>query len=177
MNKGRFQSPKQQGPAVNERIKSKSVRVISEKGDMLGVFDTPDAVKLAFDQGLDLVEVSPNATPPVCKIIDYGKYKYQIQKKQAEAKKKQKTFEVKEVKLRPGIEDHDYGVKLKSIQRFLNDGDKVKITLRFKGREMAYHQRGMDVLKKLESEREQQAKIEQVPTLEGKHMIMVVAPR
>ena len=177
MNKVRFQSSKQRGPAVNERIKSTSVRVISEKGDMLGVFDTHDAVKLAFDQGLDLVEVSPNANPPVCKIIDYGKYKYQIQKKQAEAKKKQKTFEVKEVKLRPGIEDHDYGVKLKSIQRFLNDGDKVKITLRFKGREMAYHQRGMDVLKKLESEIEQQAKIEQVPTLEGKHMIMVVAPR
>ena len=110
------------------------------------------------------------------KIIDYGKYKYQLQK-QAEAKKKQKTFEVKEVKLRPGIEDHDYGVKLKSIQRFLSEGDKVKITLRFKGREMSYHQRGMDVLKKLESEIETLAKIEQVPTLEGKQMIMVVAPR
>ena len=105
------------------------------------------------------------------------KYKYQIQKKQAEAKKKQKTFEVKEVKLRPGIEDHDYDVKLKSIHRFLNGGDKVKITLRFKGREMAYQQRGMEILKKLESTIEPVAKIEQVPTLEGKHMIMVVAPR
>ena len=177
MNKGRFHSPKLQGPAINERIKSKSVRVISEKGEMLGVYNIQEAVKLAFEQGLDLVEVSPNATPPVCKIIDYGKYKYQVQKKQAEAKKKQKTFEVKEVKLRPGIEDHDYVVKLKSIQRFLNGGDKVKITLRFKGREMAYHQRGMDVLKKLESQIEPLAKIEQVPTLEGKHMIMVVAPR
>ena len=177
MNKGRFHSPKLQGPAINERIKSKSVRVISEKGEMLGVYNIQDAVKLAFEQGLDLVEVSPNASPPVCKIIDYGKYKYQVQKKQAEAKKKQKTFEVKEVKLRPGIEDHDYVVKLKSIQRFLSDGDKVKITLRFKGREMAYHQRGMDVLKKLESHIEPMAKIEQVPTLEGKHMIMVVAPR
>ena len=177
MNKGRFHSPKLQGPAINERIKSKSVRVISEKGEMLGVYDVQDAVKLAFEQGLDLVEVSPNASPPVCKIIDYGKYKYQVQKKQAEAKKKQKTFEVKEVKLRPGIEDHDYVVKLKSIQRFLNGGDKVKITLRFKGREMAHHQRGMDVLKKLESQIEPLAKIEQVPTLEGKHMIMVVAPR
>ena len=177
MNKGRFHSPKLQGPAINERIKSKSVRVISEKGEMLGVYDVQDAVKLAFEQGLDLVEVSPNASPPVCKIIDYGKYKYQVQKKQAEAKKKQKTFEVKEVKLRPGIEDHDYVVKLKSIQRFLNGGDKVKITLRFKGREMAYHQRGMDVLKKLECQIEPLAKIEQVPTLEGKHMIMVVAPR
>ena len=177
MNKGRFHSPKLQGPAINERIKSKSVRVISEKGEMLGVYDVQDAIKLAFEQGLDLVEVSPNASPPVCKIIDYGKYKYQVQKKQAEAKKKQKTFEVKEVKLRPGIEDHDYVVKLKSIQRFLNGGDKVKITLRFKGREMAYHQRVMDVLKKLESQIEPMAKIEQVPTLEGKHMIMVVAPR
>ncbi len=177
MNKARFHSPKQQGPDVNERIKAKSVRVISEKGDMLGVYNTEEAVKLAFEQGLDLVEVSPNASPPVCKIIDHGKYKYQIQKKQAEAKKKQKTFEVKEVKLRPGIEEHDYTVKLKSIQRFLSDGDKVKITLRFKGREMAYHQRGMEVLKKLESQIEPLAKIEQMPTLEGKHMIMVVAPR
>ena len=177
MNKGRFHSSKRQGPAVNERIRARSVRVISEKGDMLGVFNTDEAIKLAFEKGLDLVEVSPNASPPVCKIIDYGKYKYQVQKKQAEAKKKQKTFEVKEVKLRPGIEDHDYGVKLKSIQRFLSEGDKVKITLRFKGREMAYHQRGMDVLKKLESQIEPLAKIEQVPTLEGKHMIMVIAPR
>ena len=176
MNKNRFNSSRQ-GPAINDRINAKSVRVISEKGEMVGVLETREAIKMAFDQGLDLVQVSPNASPPVCKIIDYGKYKYQLQKKQAEAKKKQKTFEVKEVKLRPGIEDHDYEVKLKSIQRFLNEGDKVKITLRFKGREMAYHQRGMDVLKKLESEIEPLAKIEQVPTLEGKQMIMVVAPR
>jgi len=175
MNKNSFGS--KQGPAVNNRISAKSVRVISEKGEMLGVLQIDEAIKLALDQGLDLVEISPKASPPVCKIIDYGKYKYKIQKKQAEAKKKQKTFEVKEVKLRPGIEDHDYGVKLKSIQRFLNDGDKVKITLRFKGREMAYHQRGLEVLRKLESAIEPVAKIEQVPTLEGKQMIMVVAPR
>ena len=176
-NNKTFQSSKRQGPAINNKISAKSVRVISEKGEMLGVLDLQKALSLAFDQGLDLVEVSPNASPPVCKIIDYGKYKYQIQKKQAEAKKKQKTFEVKEVKLRPGIEDHDYDVKLKSIHRFLNGGDKVKITLRFKGREMAYQQRGMEILKKLESTIEPVAKIEQVPTLEGKHMIMVVAPR
>tara|TARA_B000000609_G_scaffold116064_1_gene90375 strand:- start:641 stop:1075 length:435 start_codon:yes stop_codon:yes gene_type:complete len=144
---------------------------------MLGVLQIEEALKIASEQGLDLVEVSPKANPPVCKIIDYGKYKYRVQKKQAEARKKQKIFEVKEVKLRPGIEDHDYGVKLKSIQRFLGDGDKVKITLRFKGREMAYQQRGMEILKKLETAIEQVAKIEQVPTLEGKHMIMVVAPR
>jgi translation initiation factor IF-3 len=151
--------------------------VITDNGEMLGVLQIEEALRMASDQGLDLVEVSPKANPPVCKIIDYGKYKYRVQKKQAEARKKQKTFEVKEVKLRPGIEDHDYGVKLKSIQRFLSDGDKVKITLRFKGREMAYQQRGMEILKKLESSIEQVAKIEQAPTLEGKHMIMVVAPR
>ena len=166
-----------QGPAVNELITSSEVRVISEKGDMLGVLKTEDAIKKAFELGLDLVEVSPNASPPVCKIIDYGKYKYQVQKKQAEAKKKQKTFEVKEVKLRPGIEDNDYEVKLRSIHRFLKDGDKVKITLRFRGREMAYHQRGMDILKKLKTSIEPVAKVEQVPKLEGRQMTMVIAPR
>lgn len=166
-----------QGPAVNELITSSEVRVISEKGDMLGVLKTEEAIKKAFELGLDLVEVSPNASPPVCKIIDYGKYKYQVQKKQAEAKKKQKTFEVKEVKLRPGIEDNDYEVKLRSIHRFLKDGDKVKITLRFRGREMAYHQRGMDILKKLETAIEPSAKVEQVPKLEGRQMTMVIAPR
>ena len=175
MNKSSFSSNR--GPAVNKSISAKSVRVITDNGEMLGVLQIEEALRMASDRGLDLVEVSPKANPPVCKIIDYGKYKYQLQKKQAEAKKKQKTFEVKEVKLRPGIEDHDYEVKLKSIQRFLNEGDKVKITLRFKGREMAYHQRGMDVLKKLEGEIESLAKIEQVPILEGKQMIMVVAPR
>ena len=179
MNKSSFSSNRgsNRGPAVNKYISAKSVRVITDNGEMLGVLQIEEALKMASDQGLDLVEVSPKANPPVCKIIDHGKYKYRVQKKQAEARKKQKTFEVKEVKLRPGIEDHDYGVKLKSIQRFLSDGDKVKITLRFKGREMAYQQRGMEILKKLESSIEQLAKIEQAPTLEGKHMIMVVAPR
>ena len=165
------------GAAVNENISSKEVRVISEKGEMLGILNINDAIEKAFAVGLDLVEVSPNANPPVCKIIDYGKYKYQLQKKLAEAKKKQKTFEVKEVKIRPGIEDHDYDVKLKSINRFLSDGDKVKITLRFRGREMAYHQRGMDILKKLENDIEPVAKIEQSPKLEGRQMTMVVAPK
>ena len=165
------------GPAVNESISSSEVRVISENGDMLGVLKIEDAIKKAFESGMDLVEVSPNASPPVCKIIDYGKYKYQLQKKLAEAKKKQKTFEVKEVKLRPGIEDHDYDVKLKSIHRFLSAGDKVKITLRFRGREMAYQQRGMEILKKLENAIELTAKVEQVPKLEGRQMTMVIAPR
>lgn len=165
------------GPAVNESISSAEVRVVLENGEMLGVLKIEDALKRASDLGLDLVEVSPNAKPPVCKIIDYGKYKYQLQKKLAEAKKKQKTFEVKEVKLRPGIEDHDYEVKLKSIQRFLGSGDKVKITLRFRGREMTYHQRGMEILKKLEKEIESLAKIEQVPKLEGRQMTMIIAPK
>ena len=177
MNKGRFHSSKQSGPFVNERIKARSVRVISEKGDMLGVFDTPEAIKLAFDQGLDLVEVSPNASPPVCKIIDYGKYKYQIKKKQAEEKKKQKTFEVKEVKLRPGIEDHDYGVKLKSIQRFLSEGDKVKVTMPFRGREMAHQDLGLKVLHRVRDDLEELTKIEQFPKMEGRQMVMVLAPK
>lgn len=166
-----------QGPAINEYITSQEVRVISEKGDMLGVLKIEDALQKAFDLGLDLVEVSPNAKPPVCKIIDHGKYKYQLQKKLAEAKKKQKTFEVKEVKIRPGIENHDYDVKLKSIHRFLGEGDKVKVTLRFRGREMVYHQRGMDILKKLEQTIETIAKVEQSPKLEGRQMTMVIAPR
>ncbi len=165
------------GPAINENISSNKVRVVSEKGEMIGVLSREEALNKAYDQGLDLVEVSPNANPPVCKIIDHGKYRYQLQKKQAEAKKKQKTFEVKEVKIRPGIEEHDYDVKLKSIQRFLNDGDKVKITLRFRGREMIYHKKGLEVLKKLETAVETQAKIEQLPKLEGRQMTMVVAPR
>ena len=165
------------GPAVNESISSPEVRVISENGDMLGVLKIEDAIKKAFESGMDLVEVSPNASPPVCKIIDYGKYKYQLQKKLAEAKKKQKTFEVKEVKLRPGIEDHDYDVKLKSIHRFLSAGDKVKITLRFRGREMAYQQRGMEILKKLENAIELTARVEHVPNLAGRQMTMVIAPR
>ena len=156
MDKKQFNKKKRDyGPRINEKIRIPQIRVINEDGKMLGIMSPKEALAIAKQYGLDLVEVVANARPPVCKIIDYGKYKYQIQKKQAEAKKKQKTFEVKEVKLRPGIEDHDYGVKLKSIQRFLSEGDKVKITLRFKGREMAYHQRGMDVLKKLESEIEQ----------------------
>ena len=175
MNKSNRSSGR--GPAINEYITSQEVRVISEKGDMLGVLKIEDALQKAFDLGLDLVEVSPNAKPPVCNIIDHGKYKYQLQKKLAEAKKKQKTFEVKEVKIRPGIENHDYDVKLKSIHRFLGEGDKVKVTLRFRGREMVYHQRGMDILKKLEQTIETIAKVEQSPKLEGRQMTMVIAPR
>lgn len=138
---------------------------------------TEQALELATQVGLDLVEVSPNTKPPVCKILDYGKYKYQQQKKKNEAKKKQKVVEIKEIKMRPNIDDHDYGVKAKAIRRFFDDGDKVKVTLRFRGREMAHQERGMELLKKVQADFEEIAKIEQMPKLEGRQMMMVMAPR
>ena len=168
---------KDRGPRSNNRISSPEVQVIASDGENLGILNTNEAISIAKKQGLDLIEIAPNANPPVCKITDYGKYRYELKQKQGDEKKKQKTFEVKEVKIRPGIEEHDYDVKLKSIQRFLNDGDKVKITLRFRGREMIYHKKGLEVLKKLETAVETQAKIEQLPKLEGRQMTMVVAPR
>ena len=132
---------------------------------------------LANDLGLDLVEISPNTNPPVCKILDYGKYKYESQKRKNEARKKQKTIEVKEIKLRPNIEDHDYLVKLKKIHEFLSAGDKVKVTMRFRGREMAHQQIGIDVLSRIEKDSEENCKIELIPKLEGRQMIMVLAPK
>ena len=131
----------------------------------------------ANDAGLDLVEVSPDAKPPVCKILDYGKYKYQEQKKAAEARKKQKTVEVKEIKMRPNIDSHDYDVKMRSMKRFFDDGDKVKVTLRFRGREMAHQQLGRDLLLKVKSDIDEIAKVESEPRLEGRQMVMVLAPR
>lgn len=131
---------------------------------------------MAEESGLDLVEVSPNADPPVCKILDFGKYKYQSQKKAAEARKKQKTVEVKEIKMRPNIDTHDYEVKMRSMMRFFEEGDKVKVTLRFRGREMAHQELGMDLLKKVRSETEEFAKVESEPRLEGRQMVMVLAP-
>lgn len=132
---------------------------------------------MAEESGLDLVEVSPNADPPVCKILDFGKFKYQSQKKAAEARKKQKTVEVKEIKMRPNIDTHDYDVKMRSMKRFFEEGDKVKVTLRFRGREMAHQELGMDVLRKVRSEIEEIAKVESEPRLEGRQMVMVLAPR
>lgn len=143
---------------------------------MLGVFPTKDAISKAFDAGLDLVEVSPNADPPVCKILDYGKYKYEQQKKANEARKKQKTVDVKEIKIRPGIEEHDYGVKMRNAERFLNGGDKVKVTMRFRGREMAHQDIGMEVLNRMQEELAEISKTELKPKLEGRQMIMVLAP-
>jgi translation initiation factor IF-3 len=144
---------------------------------MVGIVSLRDAIMAAEDAGLDLVEVSPNADPPVCKILDYGKFKYEAQKKANEARKKQKIIEVKEIKLRPNIDENDYDVKLRSAKRFLEEGDKVKVTMRFRGREMAHQDLGMNVLIKVRDDLQELAKVEQMPKLEGRQMIMVLAPK
>jgi len=144
---------------------------------MVGVFKVDDAQREADRAGMDLVEVSPNAEPPVCKIMDYGRFKYEAQKKKSEARKKQKVFEVKEVKFRPSIEQHDYDVKMKSVRKFLGEGDKVKVTLRFRGREMAHQDLGVKVLQRVRYELGEEVKIEQLPRMEGRQMVMVMAPR
>ncbi len=144
---------------------------------MVGVIPLGEALELAADSGLDLVEVSPNADPPVCKVLDYGKYKYEAQKKANEARKKQKVIEVKEIKMRPGIDEHDYQVKMRSVRRFLDDGDKVKMTIRFRGREMAHQDLGLKVLHRVRDDLEEEAKVEQSPRPEGRLMTMVLAPR
>ncbi len=136
-----------------------------------------EALNRAFAAGLDLVEISPNAEPPVCKILDYGKFKYEIQKKRAEAKKKQKVIEIKEIKVRPNIDDNDYNIKMRSVRRFLEEGDKVKVTLRFRGRELAHQELGVKVLDRIRDEVADLAKVEQYPRMEGRQMIMVIAPR
>jgi len=144
---------------------------------MLGVLSVEDALERARQTGLDLVEVSPNSSPPVCKILDYGKFKYEAQKRANQARKKQKTFDVKEIKMRPGIDQHDYEVKMRAVAKFLDAGDKVKVTMRFRGREMAHQEIGMGVLMRVRDDLEETAKVEQLPRLEGRQMSMVVAPR
>jgi translation initiation factor IF-3 len=168
---------KQEGPRINDAIASRDVQLIDENGDNLGTIPKRDAIMRAEEAGLDLVEVAGNATPPVCKIMDFGKYKYQAQKKASETRKKQKTVEVKEIKLRPNIDIHDYDVKLRAMKRFFEEGDKVKVTLRFRGREMAHQDIGMRLLMKVKQESETFAKVEVEPKLEGKQMIMILAPR
>ena len=150
---------------------------IDPEGEQLGVLDTFDAIRQAEDFGLDLVEVQPNADPPVCKILNYGKFKYEAQKRANEARKKQKIIEVKEIKLRPNIDEHDYQVKMRNVMKFLNAGDKVKVTLRFRGREMAHQELGMQVLTRVREEVDEIAKVEASPKLEGRQMMMVLAPR
>jgi len=169
--------PSKDGPRANEDIQADPVRLVDADGEMVGVIGLKEAIDMAVEVGLDLVEVSPNASPPVCKILDYGKYKYETQKKANEARKKQKIIEVKEIKMRPGIDDHDYEVKMKAVRRFLDDGDKVKMTIRFRGREMAHQDLGLKVLKRVQAEVEEIAKVEQYPRPEGRLMTMVIAPR
>ncbi|HRJ60343.1 MAG TPA: translation initiation factor IF-3 [Azospirillaceae bacterium] len=162
---------------MNREITARTVRLVGADGEMVGVVSLRDALLAAEDANLDLVEVAPQAEPPVCKILDYGKFKFEAQKKAAEARKKQKVIEVKEIKLRPNIDDNDYDVKMRAAKRFLEEGDKVKVTMRFRGREMAHQDLGMNVLMRVRDELEELAKIEQMPKLEGRQMIMVLAPR
>ena len=158
-------------------INSKSVRCIDPDGEQLGILSIDEAMNKAEELGLDLVELQPNAEPPVCKILDYGKHKYQAQKRANEARKKQKIIEVKEIKLRPNIDQHDYHVKMKAVRKFLDGGDKVKITLRFRGREMAHVELGSQLLARVREEIDEVAKVEAMPKMEGRQMIMVVAPK
>ncbi len=168
--------PSKDGPRVNEAIIAREVQLIDESGENLGVVAKRDALDRAEEAGLDLVEVG-NSVPPVCKIMDFGRYKYQSQKKAAEARKKQKTVEVKEIKLRPNIDTHDFDVKMRAMKGFFEEGDKVKVTLRFRGREMAHQDIGMQLLMKVKQISESFAKVELEPRLEGKQMIMILAPR
>lgn len=168
--------PAQDGPRVNEKISSPKVRLVDENGEMVGVLSHKDALERAYRAGLDLVEVSPNADPPVCKILDYGKYKFEEQKRRAEIRKKQKVIEVKEIQLRPGIDKHDFEVKMRSARKFIEEGDKLKVTLRFRGRELSHQQLGAEVLNRVRDTLEDVAKVEQHPKLEGKRMIMVMGP-
>jgi translation initiation factor IF-3 len=161
---------------VNRFIEAESIRLVDHEGEMVGVVSLERGLDLADEVGLDLVEVSPNADPPVCKLLDYGKFKYEAQKKANEARKRQKTIDVKEIKMRPTIDIHDYEVKMRSIVRFIDDGDKVKVTMRFRGREMVHQNLGMKVLDRVRDDLGDLAKIEQFPKLEGRQMTMVMAP-
>ncbi|HYM31303.1 MAG TPA: translation initiation factor IF-3 [Candidatus Cybelea sp.] len=169
--------PSKEGPRVNDQIDTHTVRLIDHTGENRGVVPTREAITMAADVGLDLVEISPNANPPVCKLLDFGKYKYEAQKKANEARKKQKVIEVKEIKLRPGIDDHDYDVKMRSMRGFLDEGDKVKVTMRFRGRELAHQELGMKVLDRVRDDLAQLAKVEQWPKMEGRQMTMVISPK
>lgn len=161
---------------MNRQIRAPQIRLIDHEGENVGVVSPAEALEMAAEVGLDVVEVSPNASPPVCKIMDFGKYKYEQQKKAAEAKKKQKVTEIKEVKFRPNIDTHDYDVKMRSVTKFLGEGDKVKVTLRFRGREMAHQELGRDLLERVAEDIEDLGKIESMPKMEGRQMTMVIAP-
>ncbi|WP_363319818.1 translation initiation factor IF-3 [Roseovarius sp.] len=164
------------GPRINERIRCDEIRLIGADGENVGVVSPDRAMEMAADAGLDLVEISPNAAPPVCKIMDFGKYKYETQKREAEARKKQKIIEVKEVKFRPGTDTHDYEVKMRNVVKFLQNGDKVKITLRFRGREMAHQDLGRQLLERIAADINGIGRVENMPKMEGRQMIMIIGP-
>ncbi|THH38365.1 translation initiation factor IF-3 [Aliishimia ponticola] len=164
------------GPRVNEKIRASEIRLIGADGDNVGVVSPERAMDLAEQAGLDLVEISPNATPPVCKIMDYGKFKYEQQKRESEARKNQKVIEVKEVKFRPNTDTHDYEVKMRNVFKFLENGDKVKVTLRFRGREMAHQNLGRELLERVGEDVKEIGKIENMPKMEGRQMVMMIGP-
>jgi translation initiation factor IF-3 len=172
-----FEPPSRDDRRINENIQAETVRLIDPDGEMIGIVPRNEALEMADSHGLDLVEIATNTDPPVCKILDYGKLKYEAQKKKSEARKKQKTIEVKEVKLRPSIDAHDYDVKMRAMRRFLGEGDRVKVTMRFRGRELAHQELGLKVLDRVRDELDELAKVEQFPRMEGRQMVMVVAPR
>ena len=169
--------PTRDGPRVNEEIRVPQVRLIDQDGEMMGVMGARDAMLRAYAVGLDLVEISPNADPPVVKILDFGKYKYEQQKKKNEARKKQKVIEIKEIKVRPNIDENDYQVKMRAMKSFIEEGDKVKVTLRFRGREMAHQEIGIRVLERIKNEMDPTSKVEQMPRMENRQMVMVLTPR
>jgi translation initiation factor IF-3 len=165
------------GPRINEAIRAPKIRLIDENGNMIGVVSVREGLEMAVEAGLDLVEISPNVDPPVCKILDYGKYKFESQKKKAAERKKQKIVEIKEVQMRPMIEENDYQTKLRNIKRFIAEDDKVKITMRFKGRQMAHQEIGMGILKRVIDDMGEEVKVELPPKLEGRQMLMVLVPK
>ena len=169
--------PSKDGPRINDEIRVPRVLLIDEAGEKQGIMPTASALEAAEEAGLDLVEVSPNSDPPVCKILDYGKYKFQEQKKKAEARKRQKVVEVKEIKLRPNIDTHDYEVKSRAMHRFFEEGDKVKVTLRFRGGEMRHPELGVKLLDQVRTDFDPVAKVEHEPRMEGRQMVMILAPR
>ena len=169
-------APVREDHRINDSIDSHEVRLIDEAGNMVGVVSRAEAIQRAEEVGLDLVEISPNAQPPVCKILDYGKFKYEAQKRANAARKKQRVIDVKEIKMRPNIDDNDYNIKMRKIHEFLGDGDKVKVTMRFRGRELAHQDLAMNLLTRVRDEVGDRAKVEQFPRMEGRQMVMVMAP-
>jgi translation initiation factor IF-3 len=169
--------PTREGPRVNDEIRAEKVRLIDEAGEMQGIVSLREALNQAYATGLDLLEISPNADPPVVKILDFGKFKYDQQKKRNEARKKQKVIEIKEIKVRPNIDENDYQVKLRAMKSFIGEGDKVKVTLRFRGREMAHQELGVKVLERIRTDMDADSKVEQMPRMENRQMVMVLTPR